>query len=148
VESGPFPVGTRIRVQSLTNDPMNLSGKLGTIAWLVPGGASVAIDGEPEKVKLQDACMMKELGAHAELVDESGEPLHIVVGDPNSRQFVPAKLSEPIRFKCTCKRNEAPDALKVCFQKLLERYGSVKRAVFAGKQWEGEADMMHTWQIL
>jgi len=121
MEAGPFPVGTRIRVQSLTNDPMNLSGKLGTVAWLVPGGASVAIDGEPEKVKLQDACMMKELGAHAEILDESGEPLALTAEEANNRQFIPEKLNQPLRFKCTCKRNEAPDALKATFQRLLER---------------------------
>ena len=87
----------------------------------MPGGASVAIDGEPEKVKLQDACMMKQLGPHAEVVDGSGEPLTLTAADANNRPFKPEKLSEPLRFKCTCKRNEAPDALKATFQRLLER---------------------------
>ena len=76
---------------------------------------------QKEKVKLQDACMMKELGAHAEILDESGEPLALTAEEANNRQFIPEKLNQPLRFKCTCKRNEAPDALKATFQRLLER---------------------------
>lgn len=70
VQCGPFPKGTVVRIQSLQNDPMQLSGKVGTIAWLVPGGAAVTIDGIPDAVKVQDAAMTKELGVHCELVGE------------------------------------------------------------------------------
>eukprot|EP00277_Geminigera_cryophila_P006652 CAMPEP_0179417922 /NCGR_PEP_ID=MMETSP0799-20121207/7650_1 /TAXON_ID=46947 /ORGANISM="Geminigera cryophila, Strain CCMP2564" /LENGTH=226 /DNA_ID=CAMNT_0021191013 /DNA_START=123 /DNA_END=804 /DNA_ORIENTATION=- len=69
-KAGPFVVGTRIRIQSLANDPMALGGKVGTVAWLVPGGASVQLDGEVEKVKVQDAAMMQEVGVHAERAHE------------------------------------------------------------------------------
>ena len=70
LQTGPFPVGTRVRIQTLENDPMNLSGKVGTIAWIVPGGASVAIDGLADKVKVQDEAMIKELGVHCEVIGE------------------------------------------------------------------------------
>jgi hypothetical protein len=70
LQCGPFPKGTVVRIQSLQNDPMQLSGKVGTIAWLVPGGAAVTIDGIPDAVKVQDAAMTKELGVHCELVGE------------------------------------------------------------------------------
>ena len=81
-QCGPFPVGTRVRIQSLENDPMNLSGKVGIIRWVVPGGASVEVEGEAEKFKVQDAAMVKELSVHCELVGEWAlYTLHSFVSD-------------------------------------------------------------------
>ncbi len=81
VQCGPFPKGTVVRIQSLQNDPMQLSGKVGTIAWLVPGGAAVTIDGIQDAVKVQDAAMTKELGVHCELV---GEKVGVHMSSPPS----------------------------------------------------------------
>jgi hypothetical protein len=59
---------TQVKIKNLVNDPLALSGKVGTIAWHVPGGAAIAIEGYPDKFKVENACIQKELGLIVEIV--------------------------------------------------------------------------------
>mmetsp|Transcript_58499 Transcript_58499/g.85750 ORF Transcript_58499/g.85750 Transcript_58499/m.85750 type:complete len:234 (+) Transcript_58499:123-824(+) len=122
-KAGPFLVGTRIRIQSLANDPMALGGKVGTVAWLVPGGASVQLDGEVEKVKVQDAAMMQEVGVHAEILEAAGgEPMKLTPDADPLQPFLFDRLKEVVHIRVTCKRKETPENLKSTLLKLLVRW--------------------------
>ena len=119
IQTGPFPVGTRIRVTSLTNDPMGIAGKVGAIAWIIPGGASVKLDDREEKVKVQDACMTRELGISMKVVDANGEELQIRGGID---AFEPDKFREVINIQMSCKRNESPSELQEQCRNLLTKW--------------------------
>ena len=82
MQTGPFAVGTRVRIQGSSNDPMAIGGKVGRIATLIPGGAMVKLDDREEKVNVRDASMTLEKGVNAEITDANGELLKLV-GGPN-----------------------------------------------------------------
>lgn len=128
-ESGPFPVGTQVKIKNLVNDPLALSGKVGTIAWHVPNGAAVAIEGYPDKVKVENSCIQKELGLIVEIVDEKGSPIHASDASGNMSSghgaFNPERLKGTVYLKCTCKRKETVDTLKTSFATLLTKWSEV-----------------------
>ena len=72
MQTGPFAVGTRVRIQGSSNDPMAIGGKVGRIATLIPGGAMVKLDDREEKVNVREASMTLEKGVNAEIVDADG----------------------------------------------------------------------------
>ena len=123
MQIGPFAVGTRVRIQGSSNDPMAIGGKVGRISALIPGGAMVKLDDREEKVNVRDTSMTLEKGVNAEIVDANGELLKLV-GGPN-HVFQAGKLKEVIHIRIKCKRKESPDTLTATVTTLLAKWAEI-----------------------